>query len=80
MLRDRKVTMFNIGDYVFNQNTGNLGKVIGYSHQMVNIAYMPIKVLVDFATNSCRRGFVEEDLATVWIPWEEAQRMQLKNH
>ncbi len=55
MLRDRKVTMFNIGDYVFNQNTGNLGKVIGYSHQTVNTAYMPIKVLVDFATNYCRR-------------------------
>ena len=31
--------MFNIGDYVFNQNTGNLGKVIGYEHQMINSAY-----------------------------------------
>jgi len=68
--------MFNIGDYVFNQKTGNLGKVIGYGHQMVNNAYMStVKVLVDYATDSRKRGFVEEDLFTVWIPWEEAQRM-----
>lgn len=66
--------MFNIGDYVFNQKTGNLGKVIGYGHQMVNNAYMStVKVLVNCATD-CKRGFVE-DLFTAWIPWEEAQRM-----
>ncbi len=68
--------MFNIGDYVVNQKTGNLGKVIGYSHQMVDNAYIStVKVLVDRAIDSRRSGFVEEDLFTVWIPWEEAQRM-----
>ncbi|MBW4665571.1 MAG: hypothetical protein KME01_15480 [Chroococcus sp. CMT-3BRIN-NPC107] len=68
--------MFNIGDYVLNQKTGNLGKVTGYGHQIINNAYIPtVKVLVDLATDSRRRGFIEEDIFTVWIPWEEAQRM-----
>lgn len=68
--------MFNVGDYVFNQKTGNLGKVIGYGHQMVNNAYISIvKLLVDCATDSRRREFIEEDLFTVWIGWEEAQKI-----
>lgn len=71
--------MFNIGDYVFNQKTGNLGKVIGYGHQIVDNAYMStVKVLVDYATSSRKRGIVEEDLFTVWISWEEAQKMRSK--
>lgn len=71
--------MFNIGDYVFNQKTGNLGKVIGYGHQIVDNAYMStVKVLVDYATSSRKRGIVEEDLFTVWISWEEAQKMRFK--
>ncbi|KJH70974.1 hypothetical protein [Aliterella atlantica] len=71
--------MFNIGDYVFNQKTGNLGKVIGYGHQIVDNAYMStVKVLVDYAISSRKRGIVEEDLFAVWISWEEAQKVRSK--
>lgn len=67
--------MFSIGEYVVSQKTGNLGKVIGYGHQMVDLAYMStVKVLVDCAKDSCKRGFVEEDLASRWVLWEEAQK------
>lgn len=67
--------MFSIGEYVISQKTGNLGKVIGYGHQIVNQAYMStVKVLVDCATDSRKRGFVEEDLFSVWVAWEGSQK------
>lgn len=31
--------MVSIGDFVQNQKTGRLGKVIGYGHQMLNNVY-----------------------------------------
>ena len=31
--------MFNVGDYVFNQKTGHIGKVVGYDHQMLKSGY-----------------------------------------
>jgi hypothetical protein len=61
--------MFNIGDYVFNQNTGHFGKVIGYGHQMLNSGYeTTLKVLVVESETSNKRGFVQEDLYSAWVP------------
>ncbi|BAY27023.1 hypothetical protein NIES2100_68440 [Calothrix sp. NIES-2100] len=59
--------MFNIGDYVLNQKTGHLGKVIGYGHQIMNNVYMTtLKVLVASATNSPKKELVVEDVISEW--------------
>ena len=59
--------MFNIGDYVLNQKTGHLGKVIGYGHQIMNNVYMTtLKVLVAEATNSQKKELVVEDVVSEW--------------
>ena len=59
--------MFNIGDYVVNQNTEPLGKVIGYGYRIIGKVYTTtIKVLVAEAENSQKRGFVVEDLISAW--------------
>lgn len=65
--------MFNIGDYVQNQKSKNLGKVIGYGHQILDSGFTTtVKVLVE-SSNSTRRGFVEEDLYSAWtIPSNNA--------
>lgn len=65
--------MFNIGDYVQNQRSKNLGKVIGYGHQILDSGFTTtVKVLVK-ASNSTQRGFVEEDLYSAWaIPSNDA--------
>ncbi|MFB2894640.1 hypothetical protein ACE1CI_17155 [Aerosakkonemataceae cyanobacterium BLCC-F50] len=40
--------MFNIGDYVQNQKSKNLGKVIGYGHQILDSGFTTtVKVLVE---------------------------------
>ena len=63
--------MFGIGDYVLNQKTGNIGRVIGYGHQIINGVYMStLKVLVAEAVNSQKRGFVEEELYSTWTQWQ----------
>lgn len=65
--------MFSIGEYVLNQRTRNTGKVIGYGHQMLNEGYTTtLKVLVDYALPSGRRGVVEEDVHYLWVKWLEA--------
>ena len=65
--------MFAIGDYVFNQKTEHVRKVIGYGHQIHNGVYTPtLKVLVAQALNSRKKGFVEEDLHSMWAQWPEA--------
>jgi hypothetical protein len=62
--------MFSIGEYVFHQETGNIGKVIGYRHQVPNdISTTTLKVLVDCALNSGERGVVEEDIYSAWSKW-----------
>lgn len=63
--------MFNLGDYVLNQKTGHLGKVIGYGHQIMNDVYTTtLKVLVHEATNSQKNSqkkeLVVEDVISVW--------------
>lgn len=52
--------MFDVGVNVLNSVTGHYGKVIGYSHQILDHGYMPtIRVLL-------KEGIVEEDLYSVW--------------
>ncbi len=59
--------MFNIGDYVLNQKTGHLGKVIGYGHQIMNDVYTTtLKVLVHDATNPQKKELVIEDVVSAW--------------
>ncbi|TVP62273.1 MAG: hypothetical protein EA343_11720 [Nodularia sp. (in: Bacteria)] len=62
--------MFKFGDYVLNQQTGHLGKVIGYGHQLINdIQTVTLKVLVAETTNSQKYEFVVEDEISAWNPW-----------
>lgn len=62
--------MFSIGDYVVNQQNKHLGKVIGYGHQILDSGYTTtLKVLVDYAEDLGKRGFVEEDLYSAWMLW-----------
>lgn len=63
--------MFNVGKYVVNQKTGHLGQVIGYGHQIINGVYMTtLKVLVNDAEISGKRGVIEEDLYSAWIEYQ----------
>lgn len=65
---EREKTMFGVGDSVVNQNTGHIGKVIGYGHQILNGVYTTtLKVLVNDAETTKTRGLVEEDLYSVWV-------------
>ncbi|MBD2301974.1 hypothetical protein H6G80_31850 [Nostoc sp. FACHB-87] len=63
--------MFTIGDYVLNQQTGHLGKVIGYGQQTMNpnMQTVTLKVLVAETANSQRREFVFEDQVSAWVKW-----------
>jgi len=59
--------MFSLEDHVVNQNTQQLGRVIGYRHKIVNDNYEPtLKVLVNQGEGSAQRGFVVEDLSSAW--------------
>lgn len=62
--------MFSVGDYVIHQKNGHVGKVIGYGQQILNNTSSPtLKVLVAEAADNSKRGFVEEDLYSVWTRW-----------
>ena len=70
--------MFNVGEYVFNQKTGHIGKVMGYGHKMLKNGYTStLKVLVVEAKGSRRAGFMEEDLHSVWVQWSGTHHFQL---
>jgi hypothetical protein len=66
--------MFAIGDYVLNQHTQNLGRVIGYGHR--SQAELTVKVLVAQSADTQRRGFIEEDHYSAWTPWQYSQQSQ----
>ncbi len=71
--------MFNIGEYVLNQNTGNIGKVIGYGHQLLGEGYTTtLKVLVNYALTSDGRGVIEEDIYSSWAKWLEPTEASFK--
>ena len=59
--------MFSIDEYVLNQKTGHIGKVVGYGHQILNNVYTTtLKVLVSEAGNPLKHIIVEEDLYSNW--------------
>lgn len=65
--------MFTIDEFVKNQETGQLGKVIGYGHEILNNVYtVTLKVLVAETTNSRNRIFVVEDKISAWSHWSMA--------
>ncbi|MBH8574604.1 hypothetical protein I8752_16555 [Nostocaceae cyanobacterium CENA369] len=65
--------MFAIGDYVLNQKTGHLGKVVGYGHQINNsVSIVTLKVLVAESANSQKREYVVEDRISAWNRWSVA--------
>ncbi|MBD2363722.1 hypothetical protein [Anabaena sp. UHCC 0399] len=65
--------MLSIGDYVINQQTGHLGKVVGYGNYLINNVYtVTLKVLVAETANSQKRVFVVEDKVSAWIRWSVA--------
>ncbi|MFN6568590.1 hypothetical protein [Dendronalium sp. ChiSLP03b] len=65
--------MFTIDECVINQETGQLGKVIGYGHQIINNVYtVTLKVLVSETANSRKRVFVVEDKISAWSHWSIA--------
>ena len=60
--------MFDVGEYVIHQNTGQIGRVIGYGHQILNGVYVTtLKVLVHDTEIIGKRGVIEEDLYSAWI-------------
>lgn len=64
--------MFPVGNYVQSKRTGNIGQVIGYGQQNLNNSHLStIKVLVSISADTTKRGFVEEDLHSVWTAWPE---------
>ena len=64
--------MFELGDYVINQNNGHIGQVVGYGHKMLETGHTPTqKVLVAESITFRKRGFVEEELYSVWVQWPE---------
>ena len=71
--------MFAIGNDVLSQKTGNIGKVVGYGHEMVNGVYLPtIKVLIAESLKSGKKAFVEEDLHSAWIQQQAASALSSK--
>ena len=65
--------MFTIGDYVLNQQTGHLGKVVGYGYvENRNRQTVTLKVLVAESANSQKREFVFEDQVSAWVRWSTA--------
>lgn len=62
--------MFSIGDYVLNQQTGHLGKVVGYGNALINnVAIITLKVVVTETVNSQKQVFIVEDEVSTWIRW-----------
>ena len=62
--------MFSIGEYVLHKKTGQIGKVIGYGHEILNDVYTTtVQVLVDYAEATGKRRIVEEDLYSAWVKW-----------
>jgi len=66
--------MFSIEEYVLHQKTRHIGKVIGYGHEILNDVYTPtLKVLVEQAEATGKRGIVEEDLYSAWVKLSGSQ-------
>jgi hypothetical protein len=68
-------TAFSIGQYVVNQHTQHIGKVVGYGSRLdaevraEPAAASTVKVLVKHSNDAQRLGFIEEDVMTAWQQW-----------
>jgi hypothetical protein len=62
--------MFNIDDSVVHTKTGNLGKICGYGHAIIDNSYLPtLKVLLTKKTEAgLEIRSIVEDLYREWIP------------
>lgn len=59
--------MFNINEYVLNPQTGQVGKVIGYGHEIINNVYtVTLKVLISETAHYPNKLLVLEDLVSAW--------------
>ncbi len=59
--------MFTIDEYVINQKTGQVGKVVGYGHEIINNVYtVTLKVLVTETVDSAKRICLVEDKISAW--------------
>ncbi|MBW4689753.1 MAG: hypothetical protein KME40_32845 [Komarekiella atlantica HA4396-MV6] len=59
--------MFTIDEYVINQKTGQVGKVVGYGHEIINNVYtVTLKVLVKETADSVKRICLVEDKISAW--------------
>ncbi|MCC2693444.1 hypothetical protein IQ240_12740 [Nodularia sp. LEGE 04288] len=59
--------MFNIDEYVLNPKTGQVGKIIGYGHEIINNVYtITLKVLIAEPDNSSKKLLVLEDTISAW--------------
>ncbi len=62
--------MFSIDERVINEKTGQLGKLIGYGHEIINNVYtVTLKVLIAESVNPLNKVFVVEDIISAWKPW-----------
>ncbi|MDZ8189138.1 MAG: hypothetical protein RMX96_30385 [Nostoc sp. ChiSLP02] len=58
---------FNIDEYVLNSRTGQVGRVIGYGHEIINNVYTTtLKVLIAETANSAKKLEVLEDGISAW--------------
>ncbi|MCG6138632.1 MAG: hypothetical protein MET45_29135 [Nostoc sp. LLA-1] len=59
--------MFNIDEYVRNPQTGQVGKIIGYGHEIINNVYaLTLKVLIAEPDNCPKKLLVLEDTISAW--------------
>jgi hypothetical protein len=60
--------MLHIGDYALHQKTGQIGKVFGYGHQLINGAYLTtLKVMIKKSQENGSYSRFIEDLHSTWI-------------
>ncbi len=69
--------MFNLGDRVQHKQNGQVGKVVGYGHQIVEGYYLTT-VEVQIFTRVGIKPIIE-DLFSEWVPWQELINSQSSN-
>lgn len=72
--------MFNIGDYVRHQLTGQIGQVLGYGHEMVeNVYHSTLKVRL--TERKLDPDSFVEDASCMWTSvTSTAEVIQLRSH
>jgi hypothetical protein len=61
--------MLVVDDYALHQVTGEVGKVIGYGHTLIQNSYLlTLKVLIPSQNQNGKKFSIIEDLASKWMP------------